>query len=43
VIEEETLKAKTLDLFEKEGSGCRVMLANDHNDDLGRMFRLFLR
>lgn len=30
-------------LLEKEGSGCRVLLANDKSDDLSRMYRLFSR
>lgn len=30
-------------LLEKEGSGCKVLLANDKSDDLSRMYRLFNR
>lgn len=30
-------------LLEKEGSGCKVLLANDKSDDLSRMYRLFSR
>ena len=30
-------------LLEKEGSGCRVLLANDKHDDLSRMYRLFMK
>ena len=30
-------------LLEKEGSGCRVLLANDKSEDLARMYSLFGR
>jgi len=30
-------------LLEKEGSGCRALLANDKASDLSRMYRLFSR
>ena len=30
-------------LLEKEGSGCKALLANDKTEDLERMFRLFSR
>ncbi|CAM9394412.1 unnamed protein product, partial [Heterosigma akashiwo] len=30
-------------LLEKEGSGCRALLANDKAEDLARMYRLFSR
>ncbi|CAM9332740.1 unnamed protein product, partial [Choristocarpus tenellus] len=30
-------------LLEKEGSGCKVLLANDKLEDLSRMYRLFSR
>ncbi|GMI37335.1 hypothetical protein TeGR_g8429, partial [Tetraparma gracilis] len=30
-------------LLEKDGSGCRALLANDKTDDLERMYRLFGR
>ncbi|CAN0082471.1 unnamed protein product, partial [Ectocarpus sp. 6 AP-2014] len=30
-------------LLEKEGSGCKVLLANDKSDDLSRTYRLFNR
>ena len=43
VIEEETLERRQDELLNKEGSGCRVLLANDSFEDLGRMFRLFRR
>lgn len=43
VVEQEILeKVETL-LLEKEGSGCRILLANDKSEDLQRMFRLFNR
>jgi len=41
VCEEEILGKVVTELLEKEGSGCRVLLANDKSDDLKRMFRLF--
>lgn len=43
VIEDETLEKRQTELLEKEGSGCRILLANDSFEDLGRMFRLFKR
>lgn len=43
VVEEEILEKVEMVLLEKEGSGCRVLLANDKSEDLQRMFRLFSR
>mmetsp|Transcript_2386 Transcript_2386/g.4333 ORF Transcript_2386/g.4333 Transcript_2386/m.4333 type:complete len:744 (-) Transcript_2386:145-2376(-) len=43
VCEEEILEKVESVLLEKEGSGCRVLLANDKSEDLQRMFRLFSR
>lgn len=43
VCEEEILEKVEMNLLEKEGSGCHVLLANDKSDDLKRMFRLFSR
>jgi len=43
VCEEEILGKVVTELLEKEGSGCRVLLANDKSEDLKRMFRLFSR
>jgi len=43
VVEEEILEKVETVLLEKEGSGCRVLLANDKSEDLQRMFRLFSR
>lgn len=43
VCEEEILERVQNDLIEKEGSGCRVLLANEKFDDLRRMFNLFTR
>jgi len=43
VCEEEILEKVEMNLLEKEGSGCRILLANDKVDDLKRMFRLFSR
>jgi len=43
VCEEEILGKVVMELLEKEGSGCCVLLANDKSDDLKRMFRLFSR
>ncbi len=43
VVEEEILEKVESVLLEKEGSGCRVLLANDKSEDLQRMFRLFSR
>jgi hypothetical protein len=33
------LEKREMALLEKEGSGCRVLLANDKHDDLARMYR----
>uniref|UniRef100_A0A7S1TYF3 Cullin family profile domain-containing protein n=1 Tax=Phaeomonas parva TaxID=124430 RepID=A0A7S1TYF3_9STRA len=41
VVETELLKTPGQQLLEKEGSGCRALLANNRLDDLSRMFRLF--
>lgn len=43
VVEDEILEKVESVLLEKEGSGCRVLLANDRSEDLQRMFRLFSR
>lgn len=43
VCEEEILEKVETVLLEKEGSGCRVLLANDKSEDLRRMFHLFSR
>ena len=43
VCEEEILEKVEDNLLSKEGSGCKVLLANDKVDDLKRMFRLFSR
>mmetsp|Transcript_14790 Transcript_14790/g.20982 ORF Transcript_14790/g.20982 Transcript_14790/m.20982 type:complete len:773 (-) Transcript_14790:2160-4478(-) len=43
VCEEEILEEVETVLLEKEGSGCRVLLANDKSEDLRRMFNLFSR
>ena len=43
VVEEEILERVETQLLEKEGSGCRILLANDKSEDLQRMFRLFSR
>jgi len=43
VCEEEILEEVEMVLLEKEGSGCKVLLANNKADDLRRMFRLFAR
>ena len=43
VVEEEILEKVETVLLEKEGSGCRILLANDKSEDLQRMFRLFSR
>jgi len=43
VVEEELLEKVEMVLLEKEGPGCRVLLANDKSEDLQRMFRLFSR
>jgi len=43
VCEEEILEEVETILLDKEGSGCRVLLANNKSDDLRRMFRLFAR
>jgi len=43
VVDQELLEKCEMVLLEKEGSGCRVLLANDKADDLARMYRLFSR
>eukprot|EP00551_Chaetoceros_affinis_P004152 CAMPEP_0203684170 /NCGR_PEP_ID=MMETSP0090-20130426/47900_1 /ASSEMBLY_ACC=CAM_ASM_001088 /TAXON_ID=426623 /ORGANISM="Chaetoceros affinis, Strain CCMP159" /LENGTH=739 /DNA_ID=CAMNT_0050553337 /DNA_START=190 /DNA_END=2409 /DNA_ORIENTATION=+ len=43
VVEEEVLEKVESALLEKEGSGCKVLLANDKSEDLQRMFKLFAR
>jgi cullin 1 len=43
VIEMEALEKRETELIEKEGSGCKVLLINDMNEDLSRMYRLFSR
>jgi len=43
VVEDEILQKVQMNLLEKEGSGCSVLLANDKADDLKRMFELFSR
>lgn len=43
VCEEELLEEVQNILLEKEGSGCKVLLANNKSADLQRMFRLFSR
>ena len=43
VVEEEILEKVEQVLLEKEGSGCRALLANDKTSDLERMYRLFSR
>jgi len=43
VCEEELLENCQTTLLEKEGSGCKVLLANDKTEDLERMFKLFNR
>ena len=43
VCEDEILEKVETQLLEKEGSGCRVLLANDKSEDLRRMFHLFSR
>lgn len=43
VCEEEILEKVEMNLLEKEGSGCHILLANDKDEDLKRMFRLFSR
>ena len=43
MLEEELIEKREMALLEKEGSGCRVLLANDMSEDLSRMFRLFSR
>lgn len=42
-MDAELLARRQSELLEKEGSGCRVLLANDRFEDLSRMYRLFLR
>jgi cullin 1 len=43
VCEEELLERVVMELLEKEGSGCRALLANDKFKDLRQMFRMFSR
>jgi len=43
VVEDEILQKVQMNLLEKEGSGCGVLLANDKAEDLQRMFQLFSR
>lgn len=43
VCEEEILEKVETVLLEKEGSGCKVLLANDKSEDLRRMYSLFSR
>lgn len=43
VVEDEILQKVQMNLLEKEGSGCGVLLANDKTEDLQRMFSLFSR
>mmetsp|Transcript_23586 Transcript_23586/g.33795 ORF Transcript_23586/g.33795 Transcript_23586/m.33795 type:complete len:737 (+) Transcript_23586:90-2300(+) len=43
VCEDELLEKVERTLLDKEGSGCRVLLANDKSEDLQRMYRLFSR
>ncbi|KAJ8602809.1 hypothetical protein CTAYLR_002580 [Chrysophaeum taylorii] len=43
VCELEILELRETVLLEKDGSGCRALLANDKADDLSRMYRLFGR
>jgi cullin 1 len=43
VLERELLENKKMALLEKEGSGLLVLLANDKEGDLARMFQLFSR
>lgn len=43
VVEDEILQKVQMNLLEKEGSGCSVLLANDKTEDLQRMFQLFSR
>lgn len=43
VVESEMLAKKQTELLEKENSGLKVLLTNDANDDLSRIYRLFNR
>jgi cullin 1 len=43
VVEDEILQKTQAALLTKEGSGCKVLLANDKSEDLQRMFKLFGR
>lgn len=43
VVEDEILQKVQMNLLEKEGSGCSVLLANDKTQDLQRMYKLFSR
>ena len=42
-VEIELLEKHETTLLEKDGSGCRALLANDKGEDLSRMYRLFSR
>jgi hypothetical protein len=42
-LDAELLARRQTELLEKEGSGCRVLLANDRYEDLSRLYRLFSR
>ncbi len=37
----EMLDRHEMTLLEREGSGCRALLANERNEDLARLYRLF--
>ena len=41
VCEEELLEKVVMELLEKEGSGCKALLANDKSEDLRQMFSMF--
>jgi len=43
ICEREMLENHQQILLEKEGSGCSVLLANEKNNDLSRMYQLFSR
>jgi len=43
VIDDEVLEKRATELLEKDGSGCRVLLANDKFEDLSRLYKLFSR
>ncbi|KAF3664459.1 Cullin-1 [Capsicum annuum] len=42
-VQNELLVVYTIQLLEKEHSGCRALLRDDKVEDLSRMYRLFLR